>query len=74
MKRNLNIIYAPNSIYYGTHKRHFSEFELNKIGYERLKDFVEFLFDHSSHCDHISQSEAWKEFEDFELKNKSKLI
>jgi len=33
------------------------------------REFLEWLFDHSEHCDHISQRKAWKEFEEWELKN-----
>lgn len=35
---------------------------------ERKGDFLEWLFEHSEHCDHISQSEAWEEFEAWEEK------
>jgi hypothetical protein len=30
---------------------------------ERVWDFVNYLFDESEHCDHISLREAWEEFE-----------
>ena len=31
-------------------------------------DFIEWLFEHSEHCDHISYNEAWQEFEEWEAK------
>lgn len=34
-----------------------------RLGMSRRGDFIEWLFDHSEHCDHIPYSEAWKEFE-----------
>lgn len=34
------------------------ELELNR-------DFIEWLFDHSEHCDHISFSDAWDQFETY---------
>lgn len=67
---NGNIIDCPNSIYHGM--------ELNsttgrlplilRMEVEQLRDFIEFLFDHSEHCDHISHADAWKEFKIYEAK------
>lgn len=33
-----------------------------RIAMSRKDDFVEWLFEHSEHCDHIPYSEAWEEF------------
>jgi len=38
---------------------------------ERYRDFIEYLFEHSVHCDQIPLSEAWEEFEQYENKQKS---
>lgn len=65
------LIYAPNSVYH--FDRSGKEVVHLKIAYERLNDFIEFLFDHSEHCDHISRSDAWKEFEEYEYKNRMKI-
>lgn len=68
----MNFIYAPNSIYHGRPVWTNSASDRLKvltIEHERLVDFVEFLFDHSEHCDHISHRDAWKEFEIYEQKN-----
>lgn len=35
---------------------------------ERFRDFLAYLFEHSEHCDHISQSDAWEEFIEWEEK------
>lgn len=40
-----------------------------KVSIERYRDFIGYLFDESEHCDHISESDAWKEFEEWEDKN-----
>lgn len=37
-------------------------------GFERRGDFIEWLFEHSEHCNHISYSEAWEEFSKWEDK------
>lgn len=31
-------------------------------------DFIEFLFEHSEHCDHITYNEAWEEFQAWQEK------
>lgn len=33
-----------------------------------MGDFIEWLFDHSEHCDHITYNEAWEEFKQWEEK------
>lgn len=58
-------VYSPNSL------RHLDRppiEQLQRVTLElaRLQDFLEFLFDHSEHCDHITYSEAWHEFEEYE--------
>jgi hypothetical protein len=60
--------YCPGSIYHGASKRYLSKEAVLKMQIERLNDFIEFLFEHSEHCDHISQSDAWDEFEQYEFK------
>lgn len=35
---------------------------------ERAWDFINYLFDESEHCDHITVKEAWEEFEEWENK------
>lgn len=62
------LAYSPNSIYHGAVTVRMSEKARLKASRERLSDFIEFLFEHSEHCDHISQSDAWKEFEQYEFK------
>ena len=70
-----SLIYSPNSIYHGMEihssngRLPLSDIVLLKIETERLRDFIEFLFEHSEHCDHISQKDAWNEFEIYEIKN-----
>ena len=63
--------YCPNSIYHGASKRMGAasyEDVQNKAEVARLTDFIEYLFEHSEHCDHITQSDAWSEFEQWEFK------
>lgn len=36
---------------------------------EDMQNFIEYLFEHSEHCDHILQSEAWEEFRQWEKNN-----
>ncbi len=67
--RKSGVIYSPNSIAHGSGLLGAKRETLLTLELERLKDFVDFLFDHSEHCDHISQSEAWNEFEIYEIKN-----
>ena len=67
-----HLIYAPNSMYHGMKingQLPISDIALARIEISRLTDFIEFLFEHSVHCDHITQSNAWREFEEFEFKN-----
>ena len=68
-------IYSPNSVMHGWPRYGIAAPRKEaqaKNNYERLTDFVEFLFEHSEHCDHISQREAWHEFELYELKESLK--
>lgn len=73
-KNQHNIIYAPHSIYHGMEihstngRLPFSNETLLRIELSRLTDFVEFLFEHSEHCDHITHREAYKEFLRYENK------
>lgn len=66
---------APNSIYHGmeihssNRRLPFSDVTMLKIEIGLLTDFIEFLFEHSEHCDHISQRDAWKEFKIHQAKN-----
>lgn len=39
---------------------------------ERMNDFIEWLFDVSEHCDHITRGEAFQEFEEWEEKQHDK--
>ncbi len=64
------LVYAPNSVYHGSSVKSLSDKAALTVEVNRLSDFIEFLFEHSDHCDHITQSEAWKEFEIYEVKNK----
>jgi len=58
-----NLVYAHNSIWHGTKNgSHHSKETLLLIANNKLTDFIDYLFEHSEHCDHISQSEAWDEF------------
>ena len=71
------LCYAPNSIYHGTKiggRLSISKEALLTIEVGRLTDFIEYLFEHSEHCDHISQKDAWLEFCEYEIKNKEKFI
>lgn len=64
------VVYAPNSIHHG-HTRHSNskadECVNLTIAYNRMVDFMGYLFDESGHCDHITQREAWDEFEKWEV-------
>jgi hypothetical protein len=71
-------IYAPNSIYHGqvitgagngrdAMHSHTKE-TLLVIELETKRDFIEFLFEHSEHCNHITQQAAWLEFRKWESK------
>jgi hypothetical protein len=60
------VSYNPNSVYHGYITLSKERRLMAEIG--RLTDFIEFLFEHSEHCDHISQSDAWSEFEQYEFK------
>lgn len=61
-------LYYPNSIHHGAPMSRMKRETILSLENGRLIDFIEFLFEHSEHCDHISQSEAWKEFEIYERK------
>ncbi len=66
-------IYNPNSVTHRMRKAAFGGPSIKsetilRLELERLRDFVAFLFDHSEHCDHISHSDAWQEFEIYESK------
>ena len=75
MGKEHRCIDAPNSIYHGMEihssggRLPFSRETLLTIEIGLLTDFIEFLFDHSEHCDHISQRDAWKEFKIYQAKN-----
>lgn len=64
----MRIVYAPRDMWHGSKMAFHSDKMLSKIELGRLDDFLEYLFEHSEHCNHIAQSEAWKEFEQWELK------
>lgn len=63
------LLYSPNAIAHGTKINFLPEMVLVKNEAARLNDFIEFLFEHSEHCDHISQSDAWGEFQKYEWQN-----
>jgi len=68
-----NLIFDPNSINHGwPNCGHFSNETLFKIEIAKLTDFIEFLFEHSEHCDHITQTEAWNEFDLYQYNKKLK--
>lgn len=70
-----NVVYAPNSIYHGCEiygVLSMSKEMLLTIEVGRLTDFIEWLFEHSEHCDHITQREAWDEFEVYEIEEAKK--
>lgn len=63
-----HLVYAPNSIRHGM--KVYSELQsketILRIEIARLNGFIEYLFEYSEHCDHISQTDAWDEFEKYE--------
>jgi biotin synthase-related radical SAM superfamily protein len=63
--REYRRMYCPNSI---DHMRRPPSDLLARTTLElaRLQDFLEWLFDHSIHCDHISYEDAFHEFEEYE--------
>ena len=68
------LCYAPKSIYHGTKITgilSIGKESIQAIEISRLTDFIEYLFDHSEHCDHISQPDAWMEFCKWEAKENS---
>lgn len=74
IKKKAGFIYSPNSIHHGLklysgNRPSLSREAILTMQVARLDDFLEFLFDHSEHCDHISYGDAWKEFEIFEAKD-----
>lgn len=60
-----NLLYNPNSIWHGTSYKHgrFDRETLLKNQVEDMNDFLQFLFEESEHCDHISRREAYEQFE-----------
>ena len=67
----LGLIYAPGSIYHGQklhdpNRMPFDPAMILKIELARLQAFIEYLFGHSEHCDHILFSEAYEEFQKWE--------
>ena len=66
MEKERPTVYAPNSIHHGMLISDLNKQTLDNIEINRRIDFLEWLFD--THCTHITQVEAWKEFEEFELK------
>ncbi len=60
-------VYAPGSVYHALPIKSLPQGILDRIEIGRLTDFLEYLFEHSQHCDHISQPDAWKEFEEWEI-------
>jgi hypothetical protein len=65
--RDQQLLYSPNSIWHGMPLKGMTPETMLKQELERMRDFVEYLFEHSEHCNHISQSEAWAEFEVYEV-------
>lgn len=61
-------VYEPRGIWHGSFLSYHSKLTLKQIELGRLDDFLEYLFEHSEHCDHITQSDAYKEFEQWEMK------
>ena len=54
-----------------------SEFERKQakedfLAAARDDDFMEWLFEVSEHCNHITRREAWEEFEAWELRQENK--
>lgn len=66
------LLYAPNSIYHGSSIEGMSKETKLITEIAALNDFIDFLFEHSEHCDHISQRKAWDEFRQYELDEKIK--
>lgn len=62
------LVYAPNSIHHGRIQSMMPKLASERIARSTLDDFIEFLFEHSEHCDHITQTAAWDEFREFEYK------
>jgi hypothetical protein len=65
------LLYCPSSIYHGVKingPMPLSDTTLLKIEVSRLADFIDYLFETSKHCDHISNKDAWIEFEQWEFK------
>lgn len=62
------LLYCPNSIYHGSLLKGMSKERKVNSQVERMENFLDYLFNHSEHCDHIMQSEAWKEFEEWEVR------
>lgn len=66
------LLYAPNSVYHLCpiigNRLNLSKEAVLTAEVAALTDFIDFLFEHSEHCDHITQREAWNEFREFEYK------
>lgn len=66
------MLYCPNSVYHGAPVRgnplNLSREAVLTADVGMLTDFIEFLFEHSEHCDHIEQPEAWDEFFEWQFK------
>lgn len=60
------LVYAPGSIWHGSRIGLHKESTLLQIQLNRLTDFIAFLFEH--HCDHLTEGEAWQEFQEHELR------
>lgn len=68
--REDHLIWCPWSINHGMEIGSVPVTIHNKIEIANLNDFIEFLFEHSEHCDHISQSDAWDEFLVYQINKK----
>lgn len=77
-RQSHNTIYCPGSINHlrelhvvdrqsGRSSLDVPDHVTMRIEIARLTDFIEYLFDHSEHCDHISHRDAWREFELWEI-------
>lgn len=70
--REQGLLWSLNSVYHGCPIRGqlpLSPLTLATNESHTLNDFIEFLFEHSEHCDHISQKDAWKEFFIYQANN-----
>lgn len=58
--------------YYPSNQQEKQQISNLKIQVAALTDFIEYLFDHSEHCDHITYNDAWKEFEEWQEQPQNK--